>query len=166
MKNETYLMINGQKIELTDEQKKQLGIIEEIEEKSCFDRAEWYYFINCYGEVEECPDMEDYIDNHNYAVANYCTDEELMNQRALHETLNRLLFKYSMTHDGDKIDWNSATMPKWLIYWSHTMSNFYVVDGSSWKADGVVYFYTNDIALKAIEEIVKPFIKEHPDFVW
>lgn len=30
MKNETCLMVNGQKIELTDEQKKALGIVEEI----------------------------------------------------------------------------------------------------------------------------------------
>lgn len=35
MKNETYLMINGQKIELTAEQKKQLGIVENIVLKPC-----------------------------------------------------------------------------------------------------------------------------------
>lgn len=163
MTNDTYLMINGQKIELTDEQKKALGV---VEEKNCFDRAEWYYFINCYGEVEECPDMEDYVDSRNYAVANYCTDEDLMKQRAMHETLNRLLWRYSMTHDGDKIDWNDINQSKYRVFYSYGLRLFDVDDWNIHKSNGEIYFYSEDIAINAIEEIIKPFMKEHSDFVW
>lgn len=42
--NETYLMVNGQRVELTDEQKKQLGIVEEIK-YAC--KADIVDMMNC-----------------------------------------------------------------------------------------------------------------------
>lgn len=165
MENDNYLMINGQKIEFTDEQKKQLGIVEE--KKDCFDRVsykETYYSIKHNGKVGCYTDATDVFDDGVYSVANYCTDEELMNQRALHETLNRLLWRYSMAHDGDKIDWSDRGIKKWYICDVDNkiiLSYFY-----QQRVDGVIYFHTKGIALTAIEEIVKPFIEEHPDFVW
>ena len=34
------------------------------------------------------------------------------------------------------------------------------------KFNGCIYFYSKSIAQKAIEEIIRPFMKEHPDFIW
>lgn len=166
MKKDTYLMVNGQKIELTDEQKKQLGI---VEEKSCFEsvgNGEVYYCIFSDGKVGVAVDSQTLTNDNRYAVANYCTDEDIMHQRAMHETLNRLLWRYSMTHDGDKIDWEDEHTRKWYICCRSNPSHIGIDYIFVSKIDGVVFFNSKIIANLAIEEIIKPFMKEHPDFVW
>lgn len=162
---DTYLMVNGQKIELTEEQKKQLGI---VEEKSCFDRVidARYYYINCEGKVYATTDTQCSMDSNSYSVANYCTDKDLLYQRSLHEILHRLLWRYSMTHDGDKIDWNNWSDYKYVIYYNHN-SECVTVERRIFSQDlTCIYFFTEEIAQGAIKEIVAPFMKEHPDFVW
>ena len=34
------------------------------------------------------------------------------------------------------------------------------------KSQGVVYFPSEEVAERAVEEVVKPFMTEHPEFVW
>lgn len=166
MKKDTYLMVNGQKIELTAEQKKQLGI---VEEKNCFDRVgnkECYYGIYSDGKVGVAVDSQTLMDDNRYAIANYCTDKDIMHQRALHEILSRLLWRYSMTHDGDKIDWD-GTDAKWMIACDNMApATLNVYCNYTYHNEGSIYFYKRHTASNAIEEIVKPFMKEHPDFVW
>ena len=67
-----------------------------------------YYYIQPTGLVVDAFEYHNFFSDHCYGVANYCTDKAIMEQRALHETLNRLLWRYSMEHDGDKIDWESG----------------------------------------------------------
>ena len=159
MKN--YICINGNKTELTEEQLKQLGI--ELPKANPFDRGnryDQYYMIAGSGDVDvimehKCPANQKHFD-----AANYCTDKYIMEQRALHETLNRLLWRYSMTHKGNRVDDK---------VWSIT----YHADTKTYHAGWVNYqvlfvaevaFDTEEIAQNAIEEIVKPFIEAHPDF--
>jgi hypothetical protein len=88
-----------------------------------------------------------------------------MEQRALQETLNRLLWRFSMEHDGDKIDWSNRITLKYFISYDNSESCF----STDWHAIGKscnIYFHTRAIAQQAIEEIVKPFITEHPEFRW
>lgn len=165
---ENYIVINGKKAELTPEQLEKLGI---AVKEDPFERkmGETYYFGDSRGNVSksrENSDYSDYIDLKRYAVANYCSDKELMEQRVLHETLSRLLWRYSMQHDGDKIDWNNQDIPKYYIEFNHINNQFGV--GTLWFShlEGVVLFYNQGIAISAIEQVVKPFMKEHPDFVW
>ena len=162
---DNYICINGNKTELTEEQLKQLGF--EVKKKSPFEKVEYgemFYYIHSVGRIEENVEANWESDKLRYNAANYCTDKALMKQRALHETLSRLLWRYSMEHDGDKIvigDYSS----KYFIY-MHGNNNFAVENWSSSTPIGVVYFFTADIARAAIKEIVKPFMKEHPEFKW
>lgn len=161
MKN--YICINGNKTELTKEQLKQLGI--ELPKTNPFERVEKgekYYCIEALGNV--CAYTEDYygIDTQAYDVANYCTDNAILEQRALHETLNRLLWRYSMEHDGDKINLNNSTVFKYGV--KHTLQRNWTTFSTNAKLFGVPLFATEMIALDAIEEIIKPFIAEHPNF--
>ena len=163
---ENYIVINGRKAELTEEQLKALGI--EIKKKSLFDRAkkgERYHFINWSGNVNTDTEMGSDGDDRIFNVANYCTDKELLQQQAYREILNRLLWRYSMEHDGDKIDWNSDNL-KFFIYRCIKKERFDVDYQVSWKLGGVVYFHTRETAENAIEEIIEPFMAEHPDFKW
>ena len=161
---ENYIVINGKKAELTEEQLKALGLEREI--KSPFSKVnnkEKYYFITSIGIA-----MDNYDCNVNtnarHKVANYCTDREIMEQRALHETLNRLLWRYSMEHKGNEVERNDD-VSIYIIYYDH--------DKERWCVNcrvypqyflGAPYFATMEIAESAIREIVEPFMAKHPDF--
>lgn len=164
---ENYICIRGQVAELTHEQLKLLGI--EVKEKSPFDRVErhdTFYCIGHCGKVELIHECNDNIDNILYSIANYCTDKALMEQRALHETLNRLLWRYSMEHDGDKMDWSNKNKYKYKLLFDHEDNKVVVDFNRILSGIGVVHFYTKEIAQNAIKEIVEPFMKEHPEFKW
>lgn len=168
--SENYIVINGKRLELTPEQLAALGVENPKESKrSPFERVDYgeeYYFIDAYGEVECEVDLLSGYDDSIYAATNYCTDESLMKQRALHEILNRRLWRYSMEHEAGKIDWRDPHSNKYYIYTIGSTNNF-VVESIKFRYNfGSVYFYTQKTAEAAIEKIVKPFIKEHPEFVW
>lgn len=160
--SENYIMLNGKRIELTDEQIEKLGL--KTEKKDCFSRQPRYYYILEDGVVIDRADNRDRIDNRCYDVGNYCTDEAFMQQRALHETLNRLLWRFSMQNDGDKIDWSKETT-KYYIYFQSTNNKFYI-DYTCCLKQLDIYFKSRESAQRAIDEIIKPFMKEHPDFIW
>ena len=153
-----YICINGKKAELTKEQMKALGI--ELPKVNPFERAKKEdgvdaYFINSMGCIQKAWDTHNLL----YEVGNYCTDKSIMEQRALHETLNRLLWRYSMEHDGDKIMENCHG----AIKCSNGVCEAFTAYGAS---VGRIKFYKKEIAENAIEEIIKPFMKAHPDFKW
>lgn len=173
---ENYIVINGKKAELTKEQLKALGI---KTNENPFDRAEHgnlFYNIGPDGKLYknyECINENITItmyDNY-YATANYCTDEKLLKQRALHETLNRLLWRFSCENGELKNEWDNS--PKqgdchyhYYIYFNQYNNLFDISRICMIKCEGIIYFSSYEIAKQALDEIVKPFIKEHPDFVW
>lgn len=168
-----YICIDGKKAELTEEQLKALGI--ELPKTNPFERVKNnantfynYYFINTMGAVNEAIDNThsgNGTDDLRYYAANYCTDKSIMEQRALHETLSRLLWRYSMNHDGDKIDWKSGNKI-YTIFYNHNTNKVDYDYGYVIQHNGAVHFYTKEIAKAAIEEVVKPFMEAHPDFKW
>ena len=166
--SENYIMLNGKRVDLTDDQIKKLGL---NVDKNIFKRNDEkeFFFITSTGLVlsseETIADKE--FPNLAYNVANYCTDKSLMEQRALHETLSRLLWRFSMQNDGDKINWNNSSY-KCFITYDYRAEEFqvdYYAHGCTLKAN-TQYFYSVDIAKRAINEIIIPFMKEHPEFVW
>ena len=165
--SENYIVINGKRAELTKEQLKQLGIV--VKKETPFDRQRkrkpFYYIINK-GTVEYGEELEDYQCDALYDAANYCTDKAIMEQRALHETLNRLLWRYSMEHEGDKIDWTHTNQAKWEILYNHRGKYFEFCNWQTSQAVGTVFFATKQIAELAVKEIIEPFMEAHPEFKW
>lgn len=156
-----YLMLNGKRIDLTDEQIEKLGL--EIKKETPFDRQSYYYCILEDGVVDGRADVRDVIDDRCYNIANYCTDKSLMQQRALHEVLDRLLWRFSMQNDGDKIICKKMNDVFTIMY--HATQRKFIVNSMCSKYH-VVYFYTEEIAQRAIDEIILPFMEEHPEFIW
>ena len=160
---DNYICINGKKAELTEEQLKKLGI--KLGTPSSFDRqdnGDKYYSIISTGEIvinREC--HKDY-NCYQYNVANYCTDKELLKKRALYETLNRRLWRYSMEHDGDKINWDRDREKYYIFY--NTGSKDWFIGSICHSWDFAVFFYSSEIAEKAIKEVVIPFVEENPEF--
>lgn len=92
-------------------------------------------------------------------------DKELMMQQALREKLNRLLWRFSMENGGDVKPWDGHTYHYYIYkpYDSNDPWTAWRVDG---KDLGVVYFSSEDIVIRAMAEIVIPFMEKHPEFVW
>lgn len=169
---ENKLILDGVEYGLSDELvaklKEEIAINDAVRHKpGAFDRvdSQQYFFIS--GSLGIVPriDVGDTVDDKFYSNANYCRDKELMEQRALHETLNRLLWRYSETHGGD-LPWDSTPQNKhYFIYHgvAHGIETSYVI---GMKLQGVVYFKDEETARSALEEVVKPFLAEHPEFVW
>lgn len=163
--NENYIMLNGKRVDLTDEQIEKLGL--KTEKQDCFTEKSNYYYIDDCGDVEYqevC--IFDSIDEGRYKVANYCTDESLLQQRAYHETLSRLLWRFSMQNDGDKIDWNNEFHRKYFIFYDIKYDKTFNIGEICYSHSQDIFFHTKEITQRAIDEIVLPFMKEHPDFVW
>ena len=162
---ENYIMLNGKKIPLTEEQIKLIQA--DVPEKSPFDRAdegETYYYIDYVFEVYNDTEWRSDSDDDCYRCANYCTDESIMKQHALHMLLNNLLWRYSMTHGGDKMSFERSTEEKYCIYYDNYNNDFCIYNCAYSKFLGAVYFIDAKTAKAAIEEIVKPFIESHPEF--
>lgn len=170
MKN--YIMLDGQKIKLDEtssllllamlERKKE----EKEEKKNPLAREErqHYWYINECGKLQHDIDKFWFADDVRYDNGNYCTDKKLMEQRALHETLNRLLWRFSMENGGDKNPWDGKDS-HWYIYYSKSKDQITTTCDFYSKGNNT-YFPSKEIAKRAIEEIVKPFMAKHPDFVW
>ena len=161
---ENYIVINGKKAELTEEQLKKLGI--EVKNDP-FERkpGKIYYGIWHDGYVCCFSDQPEEEEKRYYDVGNYCRDETIMKQRALHETLNRLLWRFSIQNGSDNMDWTNWLQDKWVISFNYKDDCFSIDDMPGIKNFNPC-FTSREVAQRAIDEIIKPFIKEHPEFVW
>ena len=158
--SDNYAVINGKKIELTEKQIKALGF--EIR-KPLFERVTDggpYYFISCYGDI----DADSREDDRLFDNVNYFNDEYFANQVALHQLLYRKLLKFAYENDCEDREWGTK-YEHCRIYYDTDSNKFGIDVNDAFKYQGV-YFSTREGAWRAIEEVIKPFMKEHPEFVW
>lgn len=153
-----YVMIDGKKFVLNAEQSKDiLRSVQNTGLSPSFLRAKKnknYFYIDSRGTlVFETEGYGD--DDERFAVANYCTDKDLMEQRALHETLSRLLWRFSESNGG---------RGPYSIGKDHAGGNLHVVGSSYDYLDAT--FVSTEVAQRAIDEVANPFIKANPDFKW
>lgn len=161
---ENYIVINGKKAELTPEQLKALGI--EVEKDSLFKRiekGETYYSITSYGMILPQLEIDTPLNKKQYNSASYCTDKNLLQQQAYRETLNRLLWRFSMENGWSDEGWK-IDEGKFCIVYDHDNKAWNVIWAIFKHTLNAVYFKSEDIAIRAIKEIVKPFMEAHPDF--
>lgn len=108
---ENYLVLNGQKIELTPEQYQEVCNAVTCDrgkkEKSPFGKQKpldqkHYYYIDDVCDVREEIDSPEGWFRHTrrYKCANYCTDMKLMKKRANYEALERVLWRFSEENGG------------------------------------------------------------------
>lgn len=161
---ENYIVINGKKAELTEEQLEKLGI--KIE-RGIFDpkKEHPFFYINSYGQIETVRYFGDSYDKQLMYVGNCCIDRDVMQQRAWHETLERLLWRFSMQNGGQNLDWETSSRDKFYICYNYADHEFVIYSRYSIKPYNVC-FISEEIAQEAIDTIIIPFMEQHPDFVW
>lgn len=165
---EIKLTIDGKEVKLTDEQLKILGIEIEEKRKNPFERVkpnERYHYVTSSGVIDEYIDANDATDTQLYKISNYFNDEAFAEQIALYQLLYRKLLKFAYDNEAeDAAEWDGEN-PHWCIYYDNSRKKF----DTTWQ-DLVqyshVYFSTREGAERAIKEVVEPFVKEYPDFVW
>ena len=165
---EIKLTIDGKEIQLTDEQLKMLGIEPEKKRKNPFERVaedEVYFQIGIDGDVFSLYEYGTTSDEDSVLCVNYFNDEAFAKQVALHQLLYRKLLKFSYDNGyEDTEEWNGGN-EHWAIRYNSYRNEFcsYYQDG--YKAHDV-YFSSKEGAERAIKEVVEPFMKELPEFVW
>lgn len=164
--NDSYIVINGKRAELTKEQLKTLGV--EVR-KNPFERCaagEKYVTILGDDAIREFFDNNDLCDNGVYNAVNYFNNEQFARQVALHQLLYRKLLKFAYDNGcEDTAEWDCRNRHYHIIY-SFNGKNLGFDSNDVFKQQGIVYFSSKDGVLQAIKEVVEPFIKEHPEFVW
>lgn len=163
--NDNYAVINGKRIELTDEQVIALWI---KTRKNPFERlAKYssYYRVTDANQVDDYVETFDSTDNRLYDVANYFNDKTFANQVALHQLLYRKLLKFAYDNEcEDTAEWNGDN-EHWCFEYLYGTKCFSVYPHYSGKSQ-IVYFSSKEAAEQAIREVVEPFMKEHPEFIW
>ena len=162
--SDDYAVINGKRIKLTDEQVKTLG----IERKNPFDRVDGddrHYYAIVGSDVLRRVDINDRTDRGLYNAINYFNDKTFAKQVSLHQLLYRKLLKFAYDNGfEDTAEWDGENA-HWVIRYNENRNEFcsYYQDG--YKARDV-YFSSKEGAERSIKEVVEPFMKEHPEFVW
>ena len=148
-------------VEISEEQ------IEKMTEKkkSPFERVKGseFYFISAEGYIDVDIDVMSNADANLFGVANYCTDKDLLRQQAWRETLNRLLWRWQYEND-EPVNWEKPTDKFHIVF--DVKFNTFCCDSGTYVKRAFVNFSSKEKAEQAIEEVVKPFMAEHPDFVW
>ena len=167
---EIKLMIGGNEVLLTDEQAKalKLELLLKMKSSNPFERVEKhteYYCIKETGEIYDYYEDGDSFDNTLYSESNYFNDKDFAKQVALHQLLYRKLLKYAYDNEFEDEEWNGTKMHAYIIY-NFTRKDYDIRWTRNEKEPGTVYFKTPTRATAALNEVVMPFVKEHPEFVW
>lgn len=163
---DNYIVINGKKAELTEEQLKQLGI--KVEKENPFARRpyeEKYYYITDNGNINFYSENNNNYDTQMFDNVNYFHDKNFAQQVALHQLLYRKLLKYAYENDAANCDWYKPEECKYNICFDYKLNCFAVFTSNVCKECNV-YFSNLEVAKQATTDVVEPFMKEHPEFVW
>ena len=170
---ENYIVINGKKAELTEEQLKQLGIEVKKARNNPFDstpRQVHVYSIGhvgvqTFGSALNPADLS--MTESLVNTTNSFNDYDFARQLYLRELFNRKLLKYAYDNEAEDCEWgNNDLLHYYIVHDKGYHDRFFVTYSSHLKNINTTYFSKKGIAEQAIEDIVKPFMKFNPDFVW
>lgn len=157
--SEIKLFIDGNEVQLTSEQIEELSNkYSSYVENPLFRRGhnKPYFYIDTDGRIERAIDKAFGNDDNRYNVANYCTEEDVMVDRAKNEVLNRLLWQFSMKNCWGGAPWDAYTY-KYFIVYDHSVDEWKIRSVKISEILGTVYFVSEEIAKRALNEIVIPF---------
>ena len=172
---ENYIVINGKKTELTEEQLKALGIEVEKKRNNPFNNEinkyeDMPYYMIDHTDIENGVATE-YTDGSDFEKtsiirANNFNNKAFANQVMLHELLNRKLLKYAWDNNAEDCEWDKEGVILHYYIYFDSIKGYFDIDANQYYRSQTIYFSKAEVAKQAIEDIVKPFMEEHPEFVW
>lgn len=152
---ESYLVINGKKAELTEEQLKALGIEEKKENPFDVKHGENAYYISEDFKINDAT----YWKASDIGAYCPCKDEELVKARAKQEHLSRLLWRFA--HENNSVftteEMNDVSTQKWYIG-KELACVYKPLSCYGITLLGTQCFKTEEMCWRAIKEVVEPFI--------
>lgn len=129
----------------TKEESKDTGFFEGKEGKNC-----WVVCSDGIFNEASC--------NESRELLNEFTSREFAEKIRNRQLLERKLIKFSLEHDGDKIDWNDDIQDRYVIGYDYCLNNFDIIPVISVSRFGCPVFYSQTIA----EQVIKTF---HDDLI-
>lgn len=155
------------KIEELQNQIDELREAVKIVKNTCFSRGEegdTYCIIDSVGHVKQTFENGSRLDQTFYDVANYCTDQDLMEKRAAEETLSRLIWREMVVANIGRKE--SESLLYIIRYNKRTGRIVYCSVLKNLVAPGESGFICPGDAQACIKNIVIPFVKNHPELGW
>jgi hypothetical protein len=159
---DTYLVINGKKVVLTAEQLNALGLAKN--RNNPFERVaegKMYYYVDKNGKVDNFGESGDLLDDNLKNASNYFNDKDFAEQVYLRQLLQRKLLRFAWNYGYEATDEPNQF---YVSYFPKTKSYVVVIDCG--LCAPCVHFSSYSAAERAIKEVIEPFVKKHPNFVW
>lgn len=166
--SENYIVINGNKTELTKEQMEQLGIEIKPAKKERW-RAEKggvYFFVDYSNRVQHLVEIDDTVDNTLYRTHNYFKTVEEAEKYARVLDTELKLREFAESHNNYELDWENDNDAKWFLVYNYFTDRIITDWYWTYYSGRNVYFATEKIAEQAIAEIGEDKIKEYLTYEW
>ena len=161
---ENYIVINGKRAELTEEQLEQLGIKVSNNKRWRGNLDEKYYRVDTFNQVSPLEDINSDYDTWLYDSHNYFKTREDAKKYARVLETEMLLRKYADKHNED-MPWDGRCGHYFFYY--NVGSNVICTDCYTFSKEArEIYFSSKEIARAAIEEIGKERIEEYLTYEW
>lgn len=154
MNNENYIVINGKKAELTEEQLKQLGIEVGKDKRERVKVGDVFFFVDSRGRIDSRFDNRFALSSYCYDTHNYFKTKEEAEEYAEVLEIKRQLMKFADEHNG-KIDWEDINQFGYVIYWNPCLNDIRICKDGFKTAPETIYFSSVDIVQQAINTIGK-----------
>ncbi len=126
-------------------------------------KGKYYYYINTgiYGEfkVYVSEELLDVVDNSRFEKGNYYKNKEFAEQVAMGMNLEQRLRKFTYENGWSDKLWEDEFINKWYIAYDYHDCEFGVKSSRLFKQQGTIYFVSEEVAQRAIDEIIKPLNK-------
>lgn len=152
MNNENYIVINGKKAELTEEQLKQLGIEVGKDKRERVKVGDVFFFVDGKGRIDSRFDNRFAISSYCYDTHNYFKTKEEAEEYANVLETKRQLMKFADEHNG-KINWKDSQTLKYHLYSGEPSAIIMVGHTYNTRFPDTVYFSSKEIAKQAIDTI-------------
>lgn len=155
MKVELKVNDKSVRVEMTEEQLKELGLIEE--QRTGYERVkkgETYYVIDTeYNSMLKIIEFNDQKDEQCYNTGNYYSDKTIAENNAHADRLLRQLRQWQAQNDEpiSVEDWNNESKKKWFIIYSYSSEEMYAEYYYIMRLPNTIYFATKEKAEEAIE---------------
>lgn len=168
MKPEIKVLVNGTEIAISDELIEMIN--EQHRQRNPFARVKYsekYFYIDNQDNITEWSDANTCLDRSRENHANYFNNYMCARQTMLHQLLYRKLLKFGYDNECEDIaEWEDCNNSHYKIFYRFDNKAFCVDSNDIFKQQGVVYFSSGEAAKRAINEVVKPFMEEYPEFTW
>ena len=160
---------HGVEIDLTEEQLQKLEKL--VEPKHPFkrvDKGENYYFVEPYvdGVFSSLKLTENYneLGDMKFNNGNYYNNKEFAEQVAMDLNLQQKLRKFTYENGWSDELWEDTNTIKYSVFFDWLFKNWCFGTTLVNRNLFDVYFKDAEVARRAIEEVVKPFCQENPNY--